>query len=305
MEWLNYHHLLYFWTVAKEGSIAKASKTLRLAPATISGQIRMLEEALDQELFSRTGRSLVLTDTGQVVYRYAEDIFSLGRELRETLKGRPAGRPVKLRVGVADVIPKLIAHRLLQPALAMPEPVHLVVREARADQLLAELSLHELDVVITDTPVTGAARVRAFNHPLGETGITFFATPNLAKRYRTGFPKSLERAPLLLPTETSTLRRALDHFFDATGVRPQIVAEFDDSALLKVFGEHGAGLFAGPTMIEKEIGEQYGVVPIGRTDVIRERFYAVTVERKIKHPAAVAIAEAARLRNQDKRPSEA
>lgn len=296
MEWLNYHHLLYFWTVAREGSIARATKTLRLSPATISAQLKLLEGALDQTLFDRVGRKLVLTEAGQVVYRYADEIFSLGRELRETLAGRPAGRPLRLRVGVADAVPKLIAYRLLEPVLSVPEPVRLVCREATPEHLLAELMRHQLDVVLTDTPVTGASHLRAYNHPLGMCGVSFFASRALMKRHGKDFPSGLDGAPMLLPSETSTLRRALDQFFAAHRIRPNVIAEFDDSALMKVFGERGAGIFAGPSMIEDDIRARYGVVVIGRTNVIRERFYAVTVERKIKHPATAAITAAARVR---------
>lgn len=294
MEWLNYHHLLYFWVVAREGSIAQASKQLLLAQPTITGQIRALENTLGQKLFTRSGRNLVLSDVGRLVYRYANEIFSLGRELTEVLKGRPAGRPVRLVVGISDGMPKLIAYRLLQPALTLAEPVHIVCHEDRPERLLAELATFGLDLVLTDAPVGPLVRVRAFSHLLGTCGISLFGTASLAAKYRKPFPASLDGAPFLLPVENSTLRRALDQWFEAERIHPRVVGEFQDSALLKTFGQAGAGIFAAPTVTEKEVRRQYGVSVLGRTKSVIERFYAISVERKLKHPAVVAIAEAAR-----------
>jgi LysR family transcriptional activator of nhaA len=294
MEWLNYHHLLYFWTVAKEGSIARACETLRLAQPTISGQLRLLEDTLGEKLFVRRGRGLVLTEVGQVVYRYADEIFGLGRELQDVLKGRPRGRPLRLHVGISDLLPKLIAYRILQPALALPEQVQLVCDEDTPERLLAELAEHRLDVVLSDAPITATVRVKAFNHLLGTSGITLFAAPNLAVRYRKNFPACLDGAPFLLPIEGATLRRSLEQWFDAAGIRPNVVGEFKDRALMKTFGQGGAGLFAGPVAIEKEVREHYKVSVVGRVDAVVERFYAISIERKLKHPAVVAISEAAR-----------
>jgi len=294
MEWLNYHHLLYFWTVVREGGVLAASKKLRLRQPTVTGQIRALEQALGEKLFERVGRRLELTQTGTFVYRYADEIFTLGRELQEGLKGRPTGRPRKLIVGVSEVVPKLVAYRLLEPALKGPEPLQLVCKEDRTEPLLASLALHELDLIITDAPVGPASNVRAFNHLLGECGVSLFAAPELAARLKRGFPKSLDGAPFLLPPETATIRRALSQWFEEQGVRPQVRGEFQDSALLKVFGQAGAGVFPAPSAIEHEVKSQYGVELVGRIDSIRERFYVITVERKLKHPAAVAISEAAR-----------
>lgn len=294
MDWLNYHHLLYFWMVVREGTVAKAGERLRLAQPTISGQLRTLEQALGEKLFVRSGRRLVLTDTGRVVYRYADEIFSIGRELLETLKGRPPGRPMRLIVGVADDVPKLIAYRLLQPALALPEPVSIVCHEDKPDRLLAQLAVHEVDVVISDAPVGSTVRLRAFSHALGECGISVFGAPPLARRYRKGFPRSLTGAPMLLPGENAALRRALDEWFAAAGIRPAVAGEFDDSALLKVFGQAGAGLFIAPSAIEAEVRKQYGVQLVGRIEPVRARFYAISVERRLKHPAVVAISEVAR-----------
>jgi len=294
MEWLNYHHLLYFWMVAREGSVTRAATELRLGQPTVSAQIRTLEEAFGEKLFARVGRNLVLTDVGRFVFRYAEDIFSLGRELQNTLKGRPTGRPLRFMVGVVDIIPKLITYRLLQPALVLSEPVRVVCREDEPERLLAELAVHRLDMVLTDAPLGLGIKVRAFNHLLGECGVTFFGTAQLARAHRRGFPRSLDGAPLVLPTDNTTLRRSLDQWFDSQGIQPNIVGEFEDSALVEVFGRTGAGIFVAPSAIEKEVQRQYGVERIGRVDSVRERFYAISVERRLKHPAVVAVAEAAR-----------
>jgi LysR family transcriptional activator of nhaA len=294
MEWMNYHHLLYFWTVAKEGSIARACEKLRLAQPTISGQLRALEDALGEQLFLRAGRRLVLTDLGQTAYRYADEIFTLGRELTDVVKGRSQGRPVRLIVGLSDALPKLIAYRILEPALKMPESVRLVCYEDKPDRLLAELSAHELDLVVTDAPINTAIRVKAYNHLLGSCGASLFAASALAARYRKKFPASLDGAPFLLPLPTSTLRRSIEQWFDAHNIRPAVVGEFQDSALLKVFAQAGAGLFVVPSAIEREVRQQYRVSLVGRLDGVIEQFYAISVERKLKHPAVVAISEAAR-----------
>jgi LysR family transcriptional regulator, transcriptional activator of nhaA len=296
MEWLNYHHLQYFYVAAREGGVTRASEELRLAQSTISTQIRQLEHVLNERLFRREGRRLVLTDVGRVVYRYAEEIFGIGRELLDTVKGRPTGRPVRLTIGIADQMPKLIVYRLLEPALVLDEAVRLVCVEGKSEQLLTDLALHRLDVVLTDAPLGPAPRVRAFNHLLGECGITFFAVEALARRFRGRFPQSLDRAPMLMPTEGSTLRRSLDHWLGANDVRPQIVAEFDDSALLKAFGQAGRGVFPGPTAIEREICRQYTVKVLGRTTEVKERFYAISVERRLTHPAVLAISQAAKAK---------
>lgn len=294
MEWLNYHHLFYFWTVVREGGVTAASRRLRLAQPTISGQLRQLESSLGEKLYERRGRTIELTDVGRTVYRYADEIFTVGRELQDVVKGRPSTRPLRLVVGVADVVPKMITYRLLQPAVRLPRPVHLVCREDRPDRLIADLSVHELDLVISDAPIAPHVKVRAFNHLLGETGVSVFAAPALAKGLTRRFPASLDGAPFLMPAEGTALRRGLETWFEAGGVRPATVAEIQDSALLKVFGQSGAGAFAAPTVIEREIVRQYGVRVIGRTDAVKERFYAISVERKLKHPAVVAISEAAR-----------
>ena len=294
MEWLNYHHLLYFWLAAKEGSVTRAADELRLAQSTVSAQIRQLEHLLGERLFRREGRRLVMTDVGRMAYRYADEIFGLGRELLDAVKDRPTGRPLRFNVGIADQVPKLIAHRLLAPALAFDVPIRIVCREGKTTHLLGELATHALDVVITDAPLGPDTSVRAFNHLLGESGVTIYGTADRARGVRRRFPRSLTGAPFLLPAEGTTLRRTLDQWFAAHDVRPTVVAEFEDSALLKVFGQHGLGLFPGASAIEKQICRQYGVVVAGRLEDVRERFYAISVERRLKHPAVVAISGAAR-----------
>jgi LysR family transcriptional activator of nhaA len=294
VEWLNYHHLLYFWTVARLGSVSRATDELYLAQPTISAQIRALEESLGEKLFTRVGRNVALTEVGRTVFRYADEIFSLGRELSDTLKGRSVGRPMRLVVGVTDVMPKLVAYRLLEPALRMADPIRMVCHEDKAERLLAELATHGLDLVLTDAPISPTVKVRAFNHLLGECGVTIFAAGKLASVYRRRFPQSLESAPFLLPTENTTLRRSLDQWFETKKIHPLVIGEFEDSALLKVFGQSGMGLFAGSSAIESEIKRQYGVQIVGRIEAIRERFYAISVERKLKHPAVLAISDSAR-----------
>lgn len=294
MEWVNYHHLLYFWVVAREGGLVPAGKVLRLSHPTLSAQIHTLEGQLGEKLFVKVGRKLALTDVGRVVYRYADEIFTLGREMVDTVKGRATGQPLRLDVGIADVVPKLVVRRLLQPALSLPEPVRLVCYEESHERLLADLALHTLDIVISDAPVPTGSAVRAFNHLLGETGVTFFGTRSLVHTYKRGFPRSLDGAPMLLPLENLTLRRALNQWFDRNDIKPRVVSEFEDSALLKVFGADGVGLFVAPTVVADEVSAQYGVEVLGRVDEVRERFYAISVERRLKNPAVVAISDAAR-----------
>jgi len=291
MDWLNYHHLLYFWTVVREGGMSRAAEKLRLSQPTISAQIKTLEAALGQRLFERRGRSLVPTDIGRVVYRYAEDIFELGGELVETLRGRPAGRGLQLTVGVANAVPKLIVSRLLQPVSR--GGVKIVCVEGNPEELLTRLATHALDVVISDTAAPPHVRVRVFNHPLGESGTSFFAPPALARRLRP-FPRALTGVAMLLPTPTTAYRRALDEWFLASAIHPRVVAEFDDSALMLAFGASAQAVFPAPTAIEREVCRQYGARVIGRTDAVRERYVAVSVERKLKHPAVLAITSTAK-----------
>jgi len=301
MEWLNYHHLHYFWVVARAGSIAKASQELRLSQPTISNQLKTLEGALGHELFERRGRGLALTDVGRTVLRYADDIFHTGREMQQALKGIPTRDRIPFSVGVADVIPKLLAERLLQSAVAAVKDMKLACREGSLTALLGSLAVHDLDVVLSDSPPPEAVKVKAFGHLLAECGVTFLAAPGLAG-LKKGFPGSLAGAPVLLPSPGTALRRSLEGWFEAHGVEPVVAGEFDDSALLKAFGSRGLGFFAVPTLIEKEVCAQFHVSVLGRTEEIRERFYAISVERRLRHPAVVAMAEAAshptqRIRN--------
>ncbi|NUQ65251.1 MAG: transcriptional activator NhaR [Pirellulales bacterium] len=293
MDWLNYHHLLYFWVVAREGTIARACDQLHLTQPAISKQLRQLERSVGQRLFKRAGRNLVLTETGQEVFRYAEEIFSLGQELAESLQGKPRRSRPRLSVGIADVLPKLLAYRLLEPVLHLPEPVQLVCDERGLVDLLAELAQYRLDVVLSDSPLSPTVSVRAYNHLLGECGVSILGSSSLARKFRRGFPQSLDEAPFLLPTPKSMLRRSLDQWFDSEGIRPDVRGEFDDSALLKVFGQAGQGLFAVPSAVEQETCRQYRVQLVGRLDAVRERFYAISVERRLRHPAVKAITEAA------------
>jgi len=294
MEWLNYHHLLYFWVVAREGGLVPAGKVLHLSHPTLSAQVHALEGRLGEKLFTKVGRRLVLSETGRVVFRYADEIFTLGREMVDTVKGRSTGQPLRLDVGIVDVVPKLVARRLLQPALSLAEPVRIVCSEGSYETLLADLALHTLDLVISDAPVPPGSSVRAFSHALGETGISFFGAKSLAQAYKRSFPRSLDGAPMLLPLEHLPLRRALNQWFDRHDIKPRVVAEFEDSALLKEFGAGGVGIFASPSVIEKDIIGQYDVRLLGRAEGIRERFYAISAERRMKHPAVVAISDAAK-----------
>ncbi len=294
MDWLNYHHLYYFWMVAREGSIAQAAKQLHLAHPTISKQLRQLEAALEGELFDRSGRNLVLSEFGRTVFRYADEIFSVGRELQDAVRGRTGHRTLQFVVGMPDVLPKLVAHRLLLPAFQLGEDIHVVCHEGRHDDLLAELAVHRIDLLLSDSPVSPTVHVRAFHHLLGECGLTFFAKTDLARRYRTRFPASLDGAPLLVPAERTAVRRELDQWLYDHELRPRIVGEFEDSALMKVFGQDGMGLFPAPSVIEQEVRRQYAVDIVGRIDAVRERYYAITVERRLKHPAVVAVCRSAR-----------
>jgi LysR family transcriptional activator of nhaA len=294
MEWLNYHHLLYFWKVAKLGSIARASEELRLAPPTISTQIRCLEESLEEKLFRRVGRNLVLTEVGQRVYDYAEEIFALGSELLNVVRQRPTGQPLKLNVGISDVVAKMVVREVLRPAFQLEQGVHVVCREGDLERLLADLATYRLDVVLSDRPPPETAKVKSFAHYLGGCGLTFFAGPTLSRRLGEGFPGSLDGSEALLPTHNTALRGNLERWFHALQIRPRVVAEFEDTALLMAFAADDLGFFAVPSVIEEAVQRRYGVEPIGRTEDCREEFYAISVERKLKHPAVLAVTESAR-----------
>ena len=294
MQQLNYHHLMYFWTVAQEGSLVGGAQKLNLTPQTISTQLRTLEDAFGEQLFDRSRRQLTMTEVGRLVYDYADDIFALGRELTDAVKGQPTGRPLRLLIGVADVLPKLVAHRLIEPALHLAEEVQIECLEDKTERLLGALAVHKLDVVLSDAPIPSTVNIRAFNHMLGECGVAIMAAPVPLPRYRKGFPQSLHDAPFLLPAEGTTLRRSLAQWFDQIGVHPRVVGEFEDSALLKTFGQAGSGVFAVPSVVTSEVQRQYQVRKIGEADGIVERFYVISVERKIQHPAVAAICDTAR-----------
>lgn len=294
MNWLNYHHLLYFWATAKYGSITRACGVLHLTPQTVSAQIRTLEKVVGEDLFLRVGRRLELTDTGRMVFRYADEIFSLGQELSEALRGHPTTRSVNLQVGMVDSLPKLIAHHVLEPVLELEQPVKITYHVGKSDKLLAELVTHELDVVISDGPVPAGMRIRAYNHLLGQCTATLLAAPKLAKKCRKNFPKSLDDMPFLLPAPESALYHSLRRWLDTNDVHPEILGEFADSAVVKVFGQKGAGVFAVPTVVEAEVRRQYRVQKIAELEGVVESFYALSVERKVRHPAVVAIYDAAR-----------
>lgn len=294
MDSLNYHHLLYFWTVAHEGTIADACKLLHLTQPTISCQLRSLEKALGAKLFDRVGRNLVLTETGRTVYRYADEIFSLGRELQGTLNGLPLGRLQQLVVGVVDVLPRSIVYRLLEPVLHLPEPVQLICHDGKTEQLLARLALNELDIILSDVPATPLVKVRAFNHLLGECGVSFLAAADMASAYRRNFPTSLDGAPFLLPMEGTSLRRSIDQWFESHEMHPMVRGEFGDWDMFEIFGQAGVGIFAVPRVVEEEVKRQYRVRLVGRIESLHERYFAISVERRLKHPAVVAITDAAR-----------
>jgi LysR family transcriptional regulator, transcriptional activator of nhaA len=291
---INYKHLHYFWVVARQGSIARASERLHLTPQTISGQISLLEENLGEALFKKAGRNLELTETGRLALGYADEIFSLGGELEDAVRNQPSDRPMVFKAGVVDVVPKTIAYRILAPALELPNQVRIVCRENSLDTLLAELALHRIDLVIADAPIPAGVNVRGFNHALGECGISFLAVAGMATKLRKHFPQSLDGAPLLLPSEINLVQSRLLQWLDGLRIYPRIVGEFDDSALMKAFGQAGTGVFIAPTPIADEIAKQYSVQLVGKTEDVREQYYAISVERRISHPAVVAITETAR-----------
>ncbi|MGQ0736425.1 MAG: transcriptional activator NhaR [Acidobacteriota bacterium] len=288
MTWLNYHHLLYFWSVAREGSVSRAAQKLRLAQPTISTQIKRLEDALGEQLFERQGRSLVLTEVGRLVFRHADEIFAIGYALQESLRGRPAGRALRFVVGISTAVSTLMAHSLLGAVVAAIEPLYLACRQGHHDDLVGELASHRLDVVIADAPASPSRRVRVFSHPLMETGVSFMARRAQAARLRRTFPASLDRAPMLLPSGTSA-RLALERWFESAKLQPNVVAEFEDTSLMKAFGATGGTVFPVPTAIERDVRRRYGVSVVGRTAAVRERYYALSAERTIKHPAVVAL----------------
>jgi LysR family transcriptional activator of nhaA len=291
---LNLKHLRYFWSVATLGSIAKAAESLYITPQTISGQISDLEKQLGKKLFRREGRNLVMTETGQLVFSYADEMFRLGNELQDVLAGHTPGTSITLKVGIAMVVPKLLTYRVLEPVLHMPEQVRLICNEAPLVDLLADLSVHKLDVVLADSPVSPTLNIRAYNHELGHSGISFFSTPDKAESLRENFPQSMDGEKILMPSHGSHLRRSLETWFQKKDINPLVVAEFEDRALMKAFGEAGSGIFTSPAAMKDDVLQKYGVEVIGETDEISERFFLISAERHIKNPAVSRITETAR-----------
>jgi LysR family transcriptional activator of nhaA len=289
MDWLNYHHLYYFWVVAREGSVSAACDILGVSQSTVSTQLQELGKAMKAPLFAKSGRGLRLTETGRAVLPYAEEIFALGHELKDLVSGRPLGRPLRFRVGVVDVLPKILVHKLLKPSLQLPTPVRISCVEGKIERLEAELVSHNLDVVVSDSTWHSSVTMKVHTHLLGECGVSILAAKPLAEAYAAGFPASLDGAPFLLPVVGTVLRRSLDQWFDTHAIRPSVRGEFDDSALLKMFGASGEGLFAVPSAVEGDLRQHYEVGRVGTAAGLRERFYAISVERKIKHPAVAAI----------------
>ena len=291
---INLKHLRYFWAVASHGSITKASQALHLTPQTISGQLRDLEESIGEKLFAREGRNLVLTETGRMVFSYADEMFQLGIELQDVLDGQTFGIKITVKFGVAMIVPKLLAYRVLEPVLQMNESTNLICHEAPLVDLLADMSVHKLDAVLSDCPINPSLNIRAYNHSLGGSGITFFSVPEHAKKLEKNFPQNLHDFPFLMPSKSSSLSMNLENWFDQHAIKPRVVAEFEDRALMKAFGERGTGVFTSPQTMEEDVLEKYGVRVIGRTDEIQENFYLISPERRIRNPAVTAITEAAR-----------
>lgn len=291
---LNYKHLRYFWTVAHEGSIVKASQKLHITPQTISGQLSLLEQNIGSDLFEKAGRGLKLTETGHLVLRYADEIFDLGRELSDVLRGAPAVGPSEFIVGAASALPKTIVYKVIEPALHISHDISITSKEGPVEDLLADLAVHKIDMVLSDTPLSGALSIKAFNHFLGECSLTFFAATNIAKRYQRNFPYSLNNAPLLLPTEQYSIRHLFDNWIQEQEIYPVIRGQFDDSALMKCFGQAGVGIFFMSSIIEEEVCRNFKVKAIGRVEDIHQKFYAISAERKVKHPAVAAICDTAR-----------
>lgn len=291
MAGLNFKHLRYFWMVAKSGSIVRASEQLHLTPQSISGQLSEFEDALGVDLFRRVGRGLELTDTGQRMLGYAEQIFTLGDELVDSLREGALPQSVPFRVGIADSVPKMVAYRLVEPSLGLSEPIKLICREGRLTTLLADLAVHRLDMVIADRPMPDNLNVRGYDHFLGESGVSVFGARSLHKTASGEFPGLLDGMPFLMPGAEVALHSRLLRWFEAERLRPRIVGEFDDSALLQAFGQAGAGYFAAPTAIEDYIVRQYEMQVVGRIETVREQMYAITNERKLTHPIIAAICQ--------------
>jgi LysR family transcriptional regulator, transcriptional activator of nhaA len=291
---LNYQHLLYFWSVVRTGSLTRACEELALSAPTVSSQLRTLEERLGEKLLAKSGRNLVPTEVGKLVYGYANEIFTLGQELLGALEQRPSMRPLRLLVGIDDVLPKEIAYRIVEPGMQLKQPVRVVCREGTLERLVADLAVHDVDIVLSDAPVTPTLDIRTYSHSLGSCKVYWMATPALARTLRRGFPKSLDGVPVLLPTDDTAIRRALDQWFDRQGVRPLMLGEFEDYALLREFARAGHGFAPVPSVLEAQFRREHGFARIGMAQGVKAEFFAISSERKIKHPAVVAMTDSAR-----------
>lgn len=291
---LNFKHLHYFWMVAKQGSVVKASESLHVTPQTISGQIQHLEQSFGQALFEKAGRGLQLTDAGKLVLSYADDIFALGDELEDRMQHADVDAPVVLRIGITDSVPKTIASRILQPALNMHERVRLVCRESSQENLLAEMALHKLDMVLADGPIPSNLGIRGYNHKLGSSSVSFLAARTLADTLEDDFPICLDGQSILIPSEGSQIHMPLLHWFQTQHVTPRITGEFDDSALMKAFGRDGAGIFVVPSAISDDVCEQFDAKELGRTEALNESFYVIANDRHLSNPAIEFIVDKAR-----------
>jgi LysR family transcriptional activator of nhaA len=291
---INYKHLHYFWVVATEGSIARAAEKLFITPQTISGQLSMLEERIGQTLFDRVGRRLRLTETGRLVLRYADDIFELGRELGDVLRGAPLVGTSEFIVSAASALPKTIVYKVLEPALTVSSDISLTCKEGPVEAILGELAIHEVDMVLTDTPLSSAFSIKAYNHYLGQSTLSFFAAPELAAKLNGAFPNCLHETPMLLPTKQYAIRQIFDKWCTDNGIFPLVRGQYDDSALMKSFGKAGFGVFFMPSIIEEEVKSGFGLQVIGRSQSLKQKFYAISSERKVTHPAVAAICNTAR-----------
>jgi LysR family transcriptional activator of nhaA len=294
MEWLNFHHLRYFFAVAREGSIARASAQLHTSQPAISTQLRLLERALGEKLFHKQGRGLALTETGRLVYGYAEQIFALGRELLDSVRDRPTGAPVRVQIGVADVVPKNLAFRLLEPLLVGPERARVVVHEDRHDRLLAALAMFQLDLVIADAPIGAGSRVKAFHHALGTSAIGVFGREAEVRALRSTFPESLRGHRFVLPLEDSAVRREFDSWQRGQGLQVEVVAEVEDDALARPLAAAGHGFLLAPTVLADDLARHHGLAKVADVPGVTATWYAVTVARRVDNPAAVRLLAAAR-----------
>lgn len=293
MRWLNYHHLHYFWTIARLGSVTAAGKELRLAQPTLSAQLRAFEEAIGEKLFEREGRSLRLSEAGSMVFRYAEEIFNLGNELRDVMSGKHHAGVRTIKVGISDVLPKTIAHRLIDPVFDQHPTPKVICIEDSQEKLLIGLATHELDLVLADGPIPPSVKVKAYNHFIGQCGVSFVGQAKLLKQWKKKFPALLAEVPMLLPAMSAAVRRELDQWFDKQQLSPQVVMEFQDSALMKTFGREGRGIFPVPTIVEREVCREYNVQLVGRVSAVQEKFYLISLERKLSSPSIAYLCKVA------------